>query len=78
MSLPDGYEKAITYNLAKEIAMNFPTQQKMSAIAMKEADSSLQAIRLLNTSAPSMISDAAYVNGSRGKGIGFGWWISPF
>lgn len=78
VSLPDGYEKAITYNLAKEVAMNFPTQQRMAERSYKEAESSLTAIRGLNAGCPSLRSEAAYLNGRGRAGVGYGWWIAPF
>lgn len=78
VSLPDGYEKAITYNLAKEIAMNFPTQQKMSDRAYKEAENSLNAIRWLNSKCPDMVSEAANLNARRSEGAPLYWWKAPF
>lgn len=71
--LPPGYEEAITYNLARRFATQFPAEANMTAEALKIARSALDAIQSRNTRSPRMTSDAARLGGSHGPRGDFNW-----
>lgn len=75
VSMPDGYELAITYNLARLLAEGFPSQSKMAASSYITARDSLAAIQSLNAVTPNrMVSDAPNPRGTSG-GAHFDWRI---
>jgi hypothetical protein len=72
VALPPGYEEAIVFNLARRIAAQFPTQTKISPLALELAQSSLNAIQARNTRSPRAINDAARL-GRPGRRPDFNW-----
>jgi hypothetical protein len=73
---PDGYERALVYNLARSLAALNPHMATMSADAYKIADQSLDTIITLNTRSPRLHNDPALIGPDPGPGYGWldgGW-----
>lgn len=59
VELPDGYEEAIVYNLAKRIAAQYPLEAKITPEALDMARTSLADIESLNAPSPRLKVDGA-------------------
>ena len=71
MILPDGYEDAIKWNLAIRAAALYPWEAKLDPIAHKLAAQALNRLKVLNTSCPTLRSEAEFwVGGMAGIGPG--------
>jgi hypothetical protein len=72
--LPDGYEQAITENLALKLATYYPWDAHMDPDVARQANQSLAAIEGLNGPVPRLKNDAADLgHGHRGASR---WWIA--
>lgn len=63
--LPTGYQKAIEYSLAVELAMRYPKRAKMSPLALDIAKTSKSKVKTLNSPVWLMQTESA-ARGSRG------------
>lgn len=70
--LPDGYEQALVYNLAKQLAALNPEDEHMSPKSYEIAESSLAILIALNSSAPRIACEPG-LDGGGDYGGGYGW-----
>lgn len=75
VTLPPGYEEAITFNLAARIAAHYPHQTNMAPASYALARTSLQTIQRRNAPAPVLRCDTGASSGRRG---GFNWMIGDY
>ncbi len=75
VTLPDGYERAIVYNLALELAAQFTTQAMLAPDAHRIAAAALATIESRNAPVPRLKNDAAGL-GRIGRGGNWNWWRS--
>lgn len=68
---PPGYEQALVYNLAKQLAALNPNMQNMSLAAYRIADSSLATLISLNSRSPKLVTESALEGYDPGPG--YGW-----
>jgi hypothetical protein len=73
VTLPPGYEAAIVKNLALEIALQFPTQAKVTKEMKDEAGKSLAYVQSRNARVLKLRNDAATLSPRRGAGD-WNWW----
>lgn len=73
--LPDGYEKAIVYNLAVEIAAANPHQANLAPGAPAIASQALSIIESRNAPVPKLKNDAAGLSGQSRSGDSR-WWLT--
>jgi hypothetical protein len=73
---PLGYEQALVYGLAKQLAALNPNMANMSPRSYEIADRALATLISLNTKAPRLANDPA-LTGPDG-GPGYGWLSGPF
>ena len=66
--LPPGYERAITFNLAREIAAMYPTNSHMAPMSYQIAKEALEAIETVNAPTPRLQADEAVINAGRRSG----------
>lgn len=67
--LPDGYEDAIKWNLALRVASLYPWEAKISPEVTRLASQSLNRLKVLNTTCPTLRSEAEFI----GRGDGWYW-----
>jgi len=74
VSLPDGYEDAITFNLAVRLAAYYPTQAQMAPNVPGIAAESLARVESANAPVPYLQNDAAGFGDNR-RGGESRWWL---